>query len=168
MTFEEFVREEEQREKQRREAKLSAEQKRLAEDTQRVKRELAKKSYDERKAAQRAQLERIMTEATDRYRESKKKTYENLGQPPMVPVDWLVFDRVTGELYGEATKSRAYQAWSEVNPTKLVPDKNKPGESVSEAVGFNACRCVLRSEWEAVEAKFRNKKTNGVTHGNQK
>lgn len=144
MTFEEFVREEEEREKQRRDAKLASEAKRLTEDTKRVKRDQLRKSYDERKAAQRAQLDRIMNEATDRYRENKKRVYD-LSQPLNEPEPWLVFDRQTGDLLGEATTLRAYQAWAEVSPAK----------------DYNACRCVLRSEWERAEAAFRNKKRNG-------
>lgn len=148
MTFEEFVSEEELKEKQRqterreRETRLEAEQRRRA--------AVAQKSTEtqKRRAAQRAELGRIMDEATKRYAEDKNKVYD-LPQPPMAPVPWLVFDRVTGELLGEATTLRAYQAWAEVSP----------------AQSFNACRCVQREDWEAAEEKFRKKKMNGKQRG---
>lgn len=161
MTFEEFVREEElnerrrQQEKREREAKAEAQKKAIV--TQGVEVADKKRLADERKAAQRAQLERIMDEATKRYAEGKKKDYD-LGKPLAFPEAWLVFDRATGELYGEATAMRAHQAWLEVKPTRMV-------EGVPEAIGFNACRCVLRSEWEKAEEKFRKSKMNGKSNG---
>jgi len=152
MTFEEFMQHEEEREKQRRIKRLAEELKPATTPPK------PKLSAEEKKAAQRAQLERIMNEAHRRYLESNKRVYE-LAQPPNGPVPWLVFDRATGELYGEATTLRAHQAWAEVNPMKVVAEK--PGKEFLVAVGFNACRCVLRSEWEAAEAAFRKKKANG-------
>jgi hypothetical protein len=149
VTFEEFMREEEEREKKRREAKLASEQKRLAEDTQRVKNEAIVKQIAQRNAQQLALRKRIMDEAHRTWVERGKKVYD-LPQPPMVPVPWLVFDRATGDLLGEATTLRAYQAWAEVSPPQSFP----------------ACRCVLRSEWEAAEAEFRKKKMNGHSNGN--
>jgi len=160
MTFEEFVREEEEREKKRREAKLGAEQKRLAEDTQRIKAVQVAEQLAKQRAEQLALRKRIMDDAQRTFIERNKKVYD-LAQPPNNPESWLVFDRATGELYGESTKLRAYQAWSEVNPTKLV---HEPGakEPHLVVVGFNACRCVLRSEWEAAEAQLRKRRMNGA------
>lgn len=165
-TFEDFVREEElneqrrQTERREREAKKELEAKQKAESDR--KRLESRQSYDERKAAQRAQLERIMDEATKRHAEDKKKVYgKDQFVPPTGPVAWLVFDRATGELYGEATKLRAHQAWDEVNPTRLVLDPARPDRETLVAVGFNACRCVQRSEWEAAEARIRARKSNG-------
>jgi hypothetical protein len=163
VTFEEFLQQEEANEKLRAEQRREKEMRREAEEKQRKAESErvsnSKKSYDEKKAAQKALKDRIMSDAQRRWEESLKKKYD-LNQPPSQPEPWLVFDRVTGELYGEATKLRAYQAWAEVNPMKLV---HEPGakEPYLIAVGYNACRCVLKSEWEKAEAEFRKKKMNG-------
>lgn len=157
MTWDDFLQHEEEKEKQRR-------IKRLAEELEPVKPKAKPvKSPAEKKAEQRALKERIMGDAQKRWEEGCKKKHD-LSQPASGPVAWLVFDRATGELYGEATAWRAYQAWAEVNPTKLV---HEPGrrEPHLVAVGFNACRCVLRSEWEAAEAALRKKRLNGKQNG---
>jgi hypothetical protein len=144
MTFEEFLRHEEELEKERRAKKLEAEQRREVDD--KTKRqaidlnELAK----QKKAAQREQLKRIMDEAQRSFAERAKKQYD-LTNPPMGEVEWLVFDRVTGELLGEARSWRAYGAW----------------ESLNLPQSFPACRCVQRADWEVAEEKFRNRKKNG-------
>lgn len=150
MTFEEFLRLEEERELKRREERLAKELTPPAPAKPPVK-----------KVDLHALKDRIMADAQKRWEESCKKKYD-LSQPLNAPEPWLVFDRSTGELYGEAKALRAYQAWSGVNPTKIVEEK--PGKEYLVAIGFNACRCVLRSEWEAAEAVFRKKRTNGVSH----
>lgn len=151
MTWEDFLQHEEEKEKQRRIKRLAAE---LKPTTAPAK---PTKSKADKKAEQRALRERIMNDAQRSYEERAQKKYE-LAQPPMAPVAWLVFDRVTGEFFGEATKMRAYQAWAEVNPKKLI------GDSLI-VVAYNACRCVLKSEWEKAEAEFRKKKMNGKANG---
>jgi len=154
MTFEEFMQLEEEREKQRRIKRLAEELKPVTSTASKPK-----PSAAEKKAAQRALKHRIMSDAQKRWEECCKKKYDHLSQPPNGAVAWLVFDRATGELYGEETAWRAYEAWSKVNPMKIVAEK--PGKEFLVAIGFNACRCVLRSEWEAAEEKFRQRKSNG-------
>lgn len=157
MTWDDFLQHEEEKEKQRR-------IKRLAEELKPVTAKPSPKSTTDKKAEQRALKDRIMGDAQKRWEEGSKRRYD-LAQPLNVAEPWLVFDRATGELYGEAVAVRAYQAWAEVNPTRLVADPEKPELKFSVAVGFNACRCVLRSEWQAAEVEFREKKKkNGVSH----
>ena len=141
MTFEEFMQQEEEREKQRR-------IKRLAEQLKPATSSKPKISAEDKKAEQIALRKRIMDDAQRTFIERSKKVYD-LPQPPMAPVLWLVFDRATGELLGEATTLRAYQAWSAVSPPQ----------------SFNACRCVQREDWDAAEKEFRAKKSNGKTNG---
>lgn len=150
MTWEEFLRFEEERE-------LKNRQERIVREQAEAKPKITK--VVDKKAEQRALKDRIMGDAQKRWEEGNKKQYE-LAKPPMAPVAWLVFDRATGELYGEATKMRAHQAWAEVNPTKLVHEAGVK-EPYLVAIGFNACRCILRSEWVEAEATLRKKRSNG-------
>lgn len=155
MNWDDFLQFEEDRENKRRQERMAREQ------AEEAKKQTGKvKVVVDKKAEQRALKERIMNEAAERYAQSNKKKYEeHQFKPPTGPVPWLVFDRVTGELYGEATAWRAYEAWAEINPTKIVEEK--PGKEFLVAIGYNACRCVLRSDWEAAEQAFRNKRSNG-------
>jgi hypothetical protein len=142
--FDEFVRLEEDREQERREKKREGERRCELEAQQRQRVVDLKELEKQKKAAQREQLKRIMDEAQRSFAERAKKQYD-LTNPPMGEVEWLVFDRATGELLGEAKAWRAYGAWASVNPTQSFP----------------ACRCVQREDWEAAEQKFRNRKKNG-------
>ncbi len=138
MTFEEFLRLEEERELKRREERLARER------VEEAKWQTGKIKVVDKKAEQRALRERIMNEARDRYVAGNKKKYD-LAQPPNGSVPWLVFERATGVLLGEALAWRAHKAWESLNLPQPFP----------------ACRCVQRSDWEAAEAAFRNKRSNG-------
>lgn len=141
--FDEFVRQEEEREQERREKKREGERRRELEARERQRVVDLVELKKQRKAAQRAQLERIMNDAQARYAEGNKKKYD-LSQPPNGAVPWLVFDRSTGELLGEATAWRAYEAWDSLNLPQSFP----------------ACRCVQREDWEAAERRFLSKKSS--------
>jgi hypothetical protein len=155
MTFEEFMREEEEREKQRREERIALEQRLDAKAEAKAKIVDVEALKKQKKADQLALKKRIEDEAVARYAEGCKKHYE-LSDPPTGPVQWLVFDRATGELLGEAKTWRAHQAWVQLNPRRVEKD------GTSTMIGFNAVRCVLRSDWEEAENKFRERKrSNG-------
>jgi hypothetical protein len=139
MTFEEFMQLEEEREKQRR-------IKRLAEELKPVTATAPKPSDADKKSEQQRLRQRIMDDAQKSYADGNKKKYE-LSQPPMGEVEWLVFDRATGELLGEAKAWRAYKAWESLNSPKSFP----------------ACLVVQRAEWVEHEKRFREgKRLNGA------
>lgn len=169
--FEEFVQQEEELEKLRREQRREKEVRREAEEARRKAdveaNQNAKKDKAERKERERAQKNRIMDEAAKRYAEASKKSYDQVGEPPAGEVDWLVFDRSTGELYGEARAWRAYEAWTMVNPRRATKMKTATGREIEidEYVGFNQCRYVLREEWLAAEESLRKKRSNGKSNG---
>jgi len=139
MNWEDFLQFEEDRENKRRQERMAREQ---AEEAK--KKTTGKIKVVDKRAEQRALRERIMNEARDRYVAGNKKKYD-LAQPPNGPVPWLVFERATGVLLGEATAWRAHRAWESLNLPQPFP----------------ACRCVQRSDWEAAEAAFRKKRSNG-------
>lgn len=159
--FDQFLQHEGERERRRQQQKRMRE---AQAELERERRALDAKSAADKKQAQHALKNRIMSDAQARWEEGNKKKYD-LAQPLSAPEPWLVFDRVTREFYGEAVAMRAFQAWSEVNPTKLVQDPAKPERLFSIAVGFNACKCVLRSEWEKSEEVLRAKRSNGKSNG---
>jgi len=165
MTFEEFLRHEEEREKHAREKRIAADQQR--EIDEKTKRESidVEKLKKQKKVAQKELKDRIMREAHERHVANGKKTYpEDKFKPPASEVEWLVFHKTTGELLGEARTLRAYEAWSELNPKREFQDKFGTGV---ELIPFTACRCIQRADWEAAEARVRaakgaNGKSNGV------
>ncbi len=141
--FDEFLRLEEEREQERREKKREGEHRREVDEALKKKAIDLKELEKQKRAERRELLEKIMREAHARHIEGNKKKYD-LSQPPNGAVPWLVFDRSTGELLGEATAWRAYEAWDSLNLPQSFP----------------ACRCIQREDWEEAERRFLSKKNS--------
>lgn len=161
MTWEEFLQQEEDLEKYRREQRREKDAKRAAEERERERVVDVEKLAAAKKAEQRALRRRIEDRAARLYAEGSKKKYD-LGQPANGEVEWLVFDKATGELLGTATAWRPYDAWSKVSPYR-IEQQEMFGKlrDVMLTIGYAECRCVTREDWLAAEERLRAKKMNG-------